>query len=615
MKPKKFIHHHWNWQLSGQPEDLWPYVTDTNRLFKDLHLPPVQPTDISYHTKKGHLQLSYNSIKYSEAWIEEPYEWEYPFRYGVKRTYKNGPFKEVKIQVDLLPSEKGTRLIYQSWAEPRGQFASLLSSFKQRTIIRNRLKKTFKQYDDLVSYHRLPYERNSEKRLTRGGEARLKSITDALIEHSGEEEIAKRLIGFIRKAQDIDLMHIKPYRLADHWGKNRKAVLHVFLHAVSEGLLNFNWDLYCPTCRTIRQTCKTLSEVHEPILCDTCSQEFTINFNRSIQLSFYPNPLIRKLSNQHYCLGGPATKSHIFIQQFLKSGQKRYLKTRLPRGVYHLRTLDSQGRATVMVEEHGQDTVNIRLSSPGLNGELVNICCEPNLIFENNTQNDQLFILERVSWDSTGVTAAQVTSLQTFRDLFTFEVLRRGEKIAVDKLTFMFTDLFDSTAMYHKEGDDCAVGRVIEHFEILQEAVTSQNGAIVKTIGDSIMAVFSDPAYAFRAFLNAQKALEQSSDIGNTLKLKAGIHDGKCVAVNLNNRIDYFGSTVNITSRLADMAGENEIIISECVSDNPWIHQLLADNEAHCTIQPQHTELKGFDSQTFAIKRIRLEKSLLRLVV
>ncbi|MDX1585962.1 MAG: hypothetical protein R3222_04425, partial [Balneolaceae bacterium] len=99
MNKEKVIHLKWDWQLSSAPEDLWYLASDTNRLFKSLKLPSVQPADISYEVKKDHLQLSYDSINYSDAWIEEPYEWEYPYRLGVRRNYKNGIYKEVQLQI------------------------------------------------------------------------------------------------------------------------------------------------------------------------------------------------------------------------------------------------------------------------------------------------------------------------------------------------------------------------------------------------------------------------------------------------------------------------------------------------------------------------------------
>lgn len=614
MKKENVVHFKWDWQLSSTPEELWYLASDTNRLFKSIKLPSVQPADISYEIKKEHLQLSYDSINYSDAWIEEPYEWEYPYRLGVKRNYKNGIYKEVQLQIDLFPNNAGTTLQYQVWIKPGNALLSFFSILKLKTLIRSRLKKYFKSCDDLCRKNWLPYNQEVEKKLASGSRKRLETIKNNLIEQTGKQDIVTELIDFIKRADEIDLQHIKPLKLAGQWHARPNEVLRVFLHSVKAGLLNFNWNLTCPGCRKVQKTCKTLNEIHEPIYCYSCNEEFSVNFNRSVQLTFKPNPLIRKISGKSYAFSHPQISPHIVIQQYLKPGQRRYVKTQLQDGVYELKASNAEGQAKLYVSGEGQDTVRVRLTKLGIDGE-AEIVNQPNLVLENGTDKDQLFTIQKTTWDPEEVTAAHVTSLQVFRDLFTHEVLRKGEKIAVDQLTLMFTDLFNSTGMYHQDGDNHAVGRVIEHFDILHDAVADEGGAIVKTIGDSVMAVFSNPAQAFRAFSEAQKIISKDKRFDQSLKLKAGIHHGSCVAVNLNSKIDYFGSTVNMASRLVDYANENEVVISEVVSSNAEMMKILDDQKFRYTTKKDYVQLKGFDSQRFIVQHVRMEAPALRLVI
>ena len=614
MRKENKVHFKWDWQLSSSPEELWHLVSDTNRLFKNIKLPSVQPADISYEVKKEHLQLSYDSIKYSDAWIEEPYEWEFPYRLGVNRNYRNGPYKEVKLQIDLFPNSAGTKLQYQVWIKPGNALLSYFGILKLKMLVRGRLKKYFKTCDELCRKNWLPYNQEVEKKLQTGSSKRLKTIGNNLIRQTGKADIVAELIDFIQRADEIDLQHIKPLKLARQWHAKPSDVLRVFLHSVKEGLLNFNWNLNCPSCRKVQKTCKTLSEIHEPIYCSGCNEEFNVNFNRSVQLTFKPNPLIRKISGKSYALSDPQKSPHIVIQQYLNPGERRYVKTQLQNGVYHLKASNAEGEAILYVSKEGQNTIKVRLTEMGIDGE-AQIVNQPNLILENSTQEEQLFTIEKAAWDPEEVTAAHVTSLQIFRDLFSHEVLRKGEKIAVDQLTLMFTDLFNSTGMYHEEGDDHAVGRVIEHFDILQQAVAKEEGAIVKTIGDSVMAVFSNPAHAFRAFANAQSIISKDKRFDKSLKLKAGIHHGSCVAVNLNSKIDYFGSTVNMASRLVDYADENEVVVSEVVSSNIDMQKILSDQRFRYATKKDYVQLKGFDSERFVVEHIRMEAPALRLVI
>jgi len=484
-----------------------------------------------------------------------------------------------------------------------------------KTIIKRRIKRTINRYDKLALQDKKPYQLASNKNLVRGGQKRLNQILEQLHNSEVNTDILNRIVDYIQTADDLELKRIQPYELANCWDMPRQEVLKVFIHAAKAGLVTFNWDLYCPDCRTIQHTAKSLSQIHEPIHCDECEREFSVNFNKTIQLSFAPHPLIRKVNHNYFCARGPQSKPHVLAQQYIKPGEKRFLKTQLPLGQYQLKTNRMDGTASITVSKNGSDTVHVVLSNNGFSGEQVQISDDPNLSLENKTDEPQVFILERKQWVKNGVSAAEATSSQLFRNLFADEVLRKGERISVDNLTLMFTDLFDSTGMYNEEGDDRAVSQLIDHFEILQKAVADHEGAIVKTIGDSVMAVFCEPKQAFKAYLDAQQMLSEDERFSDHLQLNAGIHHGSCMAVNLNSRIDYFGSTVNIASRFVDLATDNEVVFSQNTFSNANLEDMLNEVGYNSTIQNTSTRLKGFNAEYFAIKSIKIDNTTLRLAI
>ena len=95
----------------------------------------------------------------------------------------------------------------------------------------------------------------------------------------------------------------------------------------------------------------------------------------------------------------------------------------------------------------------------------------------NADATGHLAIVEHLAWSDQATTAAEVTSLQLFRDLFSREVLRPGEQISVGSMTVVFTDLKNSTQLYQEIGDAPAFGRVLTHFEILKAAVAYAKAA------------------------------------------------------------------------------------------------------------------------------------------
>jgi class 3 adenylate cyclase len=189
-----------------------------------------------------------------------------------------------------------------------------------------------------------------------------------------------------------------------------------------------------------------------------------------------------------------------------------------------------------------------------------------------------------------------------FRDLFSTEALRPGENISVGTLTVLFTDLRNSTRLYREIGDATAFGRVMNHFDVLKKFVADCDGAIVKTIGDAVMAVFRSPADAVVAMLDAQAALADPAQGIMPLQLKAGLHTGPCIAVTLNDRLDYFGSTVNMAARLEALSTGTDVIISRTVYEDASVVELLKSNEFEAT--PFEMTLKGFEGEQVELWRV-----------
>jgi class 3 adenylate cyclase len=139
---------------------------------------------------------------------------------------------------------------------------------------------------------------------------------------------------------------------------------------------------------------------------------------------------------------------------------------------------------------------------------------------------------------------------------------------------------------------------VMTHFDVLRDAIAAEGGAVVKTIGDSVMAVFLRPIAALRAVFKAQATLAVPAGSLGPLHLKAGIHTGSCVAVTLNDRLDYFGSTVNIAARLAGQsAGALGVVISSAVRADPEVSAWLV--EGHAAAKGFEATLKGFEGERF----------------
>jgi len=158
--------------------------------------------------------------------------------------------------------------------------------------------------------------------------------------------------------------------------------------------------------------------------------------------------------------------------------------------------------------------------------------------------------------------------------------------------------------MYREIGDATAFGRVMNHFDILKQVIADEDGALVKTIGDAVMAVFRSPAGAVRAMLHAQQRLADPPEGVRPLSLKAGLHTGPCIAVTLNDRLDYFGSTVNMAARLEAQSTGDDVVVSTAVYSDPEVRDLLSDPGKGFSVTRFEMPLKGFDKEKFELWRV-----------
>jgi len=213
---------------------------------------------------------------------------------------------------------------------------------------------------------------------------------------------------------------------------------------------------------------------------------------------------------------------------------------------------------------------------------------------ENRTEDEVLVAVETAWWPDTAATAALLSTMQEFRDLFSAEVLAPNLEISVQRLAFLFTDLTGSTALYQAVGQARAFRLVQDHFVLLGEAVQAKEGAIVKTIGDAVMAVFQTSAAAVGAALEMQhriRALDTAGAADPARLLKVGVHAGPCVAVSANGRLDYFGTTVNMAARVEHESRGGEVVLTAEVGADPAVAALLA--ERGITAEPFETRLRG----------------------
>jgi class 3 adenylate cyclase len=594
----------WSWRLESSPESFWPLLADTDRFNRETGLPPLVPISAEgIDLAPGSRLLAVKVLGFTQRWVEEGFEWLEPRRFSVDRRFLGGPLARMKAwaRLEALPGG-GSRLLYGVDLVPRHVLLKPLIALVARLAIPRRFGPVFRRFDAAARAGTPAPPAKPRIAFAPGGLARLSSRTRELLEAGADPDLASRLKDLLLRGDGPEVARLRPYVLADAWGVPRRRVLELCLQAARAGILDFRWDLLCPSCRGPKGGASRLSEVRSPVHCETCRIDFKAAFDRSVEVTFRPNAALRPADAAEYCVGGPRKTPHLSARLVLEAGAEAALDLALEPGRWRLRPPSLPGALHVRAALGGEAAP---LATPGPGGwvrEEAHWSPSARLMVQNQTGRAATFLLERTAWADDAATGAEVTALQAFRDLFAEEALRPGEEISVGRLAFLFTDLRGSTRLYREVGDAKAFGLVMEHFDHLKAAIAAEGGAVVKTIGDAVLAVFPSPLSAVRAALESQRLLDEKLQ---PLVLKAGVHCGACIAVNQNGRLDYFGSTLNLAARLLGFCSGGDLVVTKEAASDPETANWLEQRGGGLAVEDMEVEVRGFAGERFALRRLK----------
>lgn len=597
----------WQWQLKSSPQDLWPYVADTQRFDQAARLPVADFVETPLET--GGSQRVGRSSKFGVpvAWEEYPYEWVREQEYSIVRVFEQGPLARTYNRLLLEPNGQGTLVNYLVEAVPANLLGWLGIFYQVGWESRRNFEHVFREIDDFLQQRtEQPFTLRATP-LTDTGSKRLQELAATLAGQGYEQDWVDRLVDLISREADLNLLRMRPNVYADAWQAPRRRILEMFLAAVRIGLLRLRWDVICPLCREAKASAPTLGELTTVAHCATCNIDYEANFSQSVEVTFSPHPQIRSLSADVTCIGGPMVTPHILVQQRLEPGETHTLTAKLEPGSYHLRTQRPGAEAWFELNRAPQgeparlvvlaETDHLEVVGPESAGQETGDPLPVDVTMTNQATYPQMIYLERAEWYTNAVTAAQVTSLQRFRDLFSAEVLHPDEEIQIENMTVLFSDLVGSTSLYTRKGDAPSYALVREQFDFLRNIIREHDGAVVKTIGDAIMGAFVDPGQAVRAALTIQNEIPgfNATHPETPLTLRLGLNQGPCIAVNLNGRLDYFGSTVNLAARLEGQSLGGDVVISEALRRDPAVQEMLSSMPVR--VERFEAALKGFDDR------------------
>ncbi len=580
----------WTWHFDLPPERLWPVLADTNRFNEAMGLPPYQLEEIPQPNGTILRRGRGKAAGFTLEWEEKPYEWIHGRHFRQARVFTRGPFRRFGPVFDIEPEGGGSRVSYALEWEPltlTGRLFGKRLASQAGAVVEKRILEAVA----FVKGERGTYFDIAPPGLPEGARERAASLAELIDRSPYGNGLGRKLSDIVLTGMATDVARLKPKVLARQLGVAERPAVEACLAGVRAGLLTMKWDLLCTNCRGPKMSVGALSELPKGAHCPSCNIDYDRDFERNIELSYAPAPAVRPIAEGGFCLSGPMATPHVLVQQLLAPGERREVALDLLPGAYRLRTLHPGGHADI--DHRGGAFPGLRATGTGV--EALPPSAAGKVVFVNDADFELAVLIEDRTWTREALTAPEVISLQAFRDLFSAATLRPGDEAGVSQVALLFSDLRGSTALYERVGDGQAFNIVREHFAFLASIIRDHDGAVVKTIGDAVMASFGDPAHAVKAALAMQARIaefnrSQGTAAGEELVIKLGIHVGPSVVVNLNDRLDYFGSTVNMAARLQGQSEGGDIVISRAVADDPAVRPLLAG----IPNREESVALKGF---------------------
>jgi class 3 adenylate cyclase len=458
-----------------------------------------------------------------------------------------------------------------------------------------------------------------------------------VLRQSVDPETVAAIEGFVAEALDRALCRINVLDFAARQHLDEENVIAAFLHAARLGIFELSWNVLCPGCGGVLDASASLKTVsREEYLCALCAEGYAPTLDDMVEVTFTVSPRVRRIAahnpdalpffeymRQIFWASGvdlPDDLERIGEETTLDTlelpaGEKAQLSLQLPAAF--LIVFEPVTHAAHFIDVKGEPTrerQNLAMVFNDVKAPTGTTEMRPGplrLSLENRTERRVLpavWIAGDALHHLLGqrrpfLTAKRLLTNQIFRDIYRTDTLDLDQRLKITSLTFLFTDLKGSTELYDRVGDLVAFDLVRAHFRVVNEIVAGEAGAVVKTIGDAVMATFSTPDRAVAAALRMREAMRAlNAEHGREdLLLKIGIHEGPCLAVVLNDRQDFFGQTVNIASRVQGLAESRAIFATGSVVDHPGSADLLSASGLIPVAQQRH--LRGIPEE-FAVYEI-----------
>lgn len=577
-----------SWDFLSSPSQLWPFVANTDRVNHAIGLPAVTYT-IRQDPIHGVQRFAETKIAGQRIrWQEHPYEWIEGRRLSVLREFTHGPFRWFVNVVELQPTVGGgTRIVQSLIVTPRGWLGRQLARLQLGKKSKAGFGRAYKQIDDYISQSQFtqadsdPFVGRTELRPSQ--RTKLHARLDQLRSRMIDPFVIDTLGQFLEHASDLEVARIRPLALADRFKLNPNQVVDACLEGTRLGLFSLLWDIMCPSCRIPADIQETLSAIKAHGYCEACDLNFGIDLADSVELIFRAHPEIREVVTGTYCIGGPAWSRHVVAQMRLAAGERFACDLNLTEGAYVVRGPQMPFTVDFRIgHSAGMRRIELSLARPPadariqlpMGSQVIHLC--------NDSAIAQQVRIERTVDRHDALSAAKASTMALFRELFPGEVLSSDQIVSVAHITVMRIKLHGTQQLYDSLGDGPAFNQIRSTLDRTLRTIKENAGAVVKNIGEGLLASFADPK---NAVSTAIELIQRRSAVD--LPLSVAIHSGTAMVATIDDRLDYFGKTLKSLEQLIDNASPQSISTTSGITELAEVQSLIKDQRLKVRIIPQ----------------------------
>lgn len=368
----------------------------------------------------------------------------------------------------------------------------------------------------------------------------------ATLKQTADPKVAPAIQTLVETGADHELNRIM-IEFAARTGLAEEKVISGFLHASQIGIFDLTWNVLCPGCSGVLGAHDTLKQLQpEDYHCGLCAAGYQASIDDQVEVAFTVSPRVRRIAahdphtlpswdywRQIFWSSGIDFNEDSFSRLIneatleaveLAAGERRLFRCNCL--LNSVIVFEPVTHSALFLDVKGEPTRS-RTRRPaafdGVHAPTGTVEMRPGplrLTLDNQSRNRVLpsvWIAGDALHDLLGkrkpiVTAKRILANQTFRDLYKADNLNIDQRLKITSLTFLFTDLKGSTALYERVGDLAAFDLVGRIFARCWRSSRRRQAPWSRTIGDAVMATFVRPEQAVAAGIRMRKAMDELNE-------------------------------------------------------------------------------------------------------